>query len=325
MSTSKPPSPSAGSATRPVVLENGRVKVGDHFTLGLHRTLRVPEEGGDYPLPPGLGLLPVFAAADWAGRIPAAWVNEGALLVPLHQREALWLGFDGAWWRPNAVTIRAGGINVITGAADNGELHGEPQNYLVTPEQPWLDGFYLAADRVRQFVAVPLGVDATVAEQLGSRESGALVLRVYEPDEGRFPGSEPGGPRPGSAGRPMAGMSLGFAAGGRVKQRIYRDQHGVEAWLGGAWSEVTIHAINTELFEAVTGRKAPASPVSAADYSAAGLPWFSLFDEVQDPALVAERLGRLKSLAEADPAGSVPGVTVQPQDIVPLAGRRRTT
>ena len=60
--------------------------------LSLQRTLRIPEDGRAYPLPPGLGRLPLVP-----GRAP------GEVLVPMYQREAVWLAFGGATWRPNAV------------------------------------------------------------------------------------------------------------------------------------------------------------------------------------------------------------------------------
>ena len=65
----------------------------------------------------------------------------------MYQREALWLGFHGTGWKPNAVKVAVGGVNALTGESDGPALTGEPQNYLVTPLQPWLDGIKTGRDR----------------------------------------------------------------------------------------------------------------------------------------------------------------------------------
>jgi hypothetical protein len=50
-----------------------------------------------------------------------------------------------------------GGINAVSGLPDADESLGEPQNYLVCPDQPWLDGCNIGDGVIRQFVAMPLG------------------------------------------------------------------------------------------------------------------------------------------------------------------------
>ena len=50
-----------------IVLENSRVKVGERFSISFQRTVRVPDDGKAYPLPPGLGSLPVHDIRDVAG------------------------------------------------------------------------------------------------------------------------------------------------------------------------------------------------------------------------------------------------------------------
>ena len=86
------------------------VRVGERFSLSFQRTLRVPDDGRDYPLPPGLGPLPVLDAAPHLDQL-AAGVTPPAVIVPLHRREAMWLAFRGAPWKPNAVKVGVGTIN----------------------------------------------------------------------------------------------------------------------------------------------------------------------------------------------------------------------
>ena len=58
-------------------------------------------------------------------------------MLPMDQCEALWISFSASY--PFTVKIAAGKINAISGEAWTEELQSEPQNYLVVPEQPWLE------------------------------------------------------------------------------------------------------------------------------------------------------------------------------------------
>ena len=64
------------------------VPLSDACSVTLHRTLRIPDDGGEYPLPPSLGSMVAYVAGD------------GELVVPMHRAEAMWLGFEAPWWRP---------------------------------------------------------------------------------------------------------------------------------------------------------------------------------------------------------------------------------
>jgi hypothetical protein len=139
-----------------VSIEADRVRVGPRFAVHYQRTLRIPDDGKTYPLPPGLGPFPVHRVRDYADRVPASWKEHGGVFLPMYQREALWLAFDAAPWKPNAVQVGVGGVNAVSGEAWDERLRADPQNYLVCPEQPWLDGINTGDGRVRQFVAMPL-------------------------------------------------------------------------------------------------------------------------------------------------------------------------
>ena len=72
-----------------------------------------------------------------------------------------------------AVKVAAGKINAVTGEGWENELSSRPQDYVVIPEQPWLDGFSVMEGMIRQFVAMPLGEGFTAEEQLtGEAEHG---------------------------------------------------------------------------------------------------------------------------------------------------------
>src|SRR3954462_11343292 len=109
-----------------VMVEHGRVRVGERFSVSFQRTLRIPDDGRTYPLPPGLGVFPVFAVQDYLDRVGPEMREAGGAFIPMYQREALWLGFDAAAWKPNAVQIAVGRINVLSGQPEDHRLHATP-------------------------------------------------------------------------------------------------------------------------------------------------------------------------------------------------------
>ncbi len=298
-----------------VTVEERRVRIGERFSVSFQRTLRIPDDGGAYPLPPGLGAFPIHRVADYGERVPASWLEEGGVFIPIYQREALWLGFDGADWKPNAVKIGVGGINAVSGLPWDEVLHADPQDYVVCPDQPWLDGINAGEGVVRQFVAMPLGLGYTVEAQLtGAEVTGGIQMVVYEPKPGRFP-DEP--PPETEEPFPLEAMmeapaGMGLAAGGRIEQKIYPDEYGIETWDPGNRGQLFVHIVNSEQYQAITGEAPPPSPISARTYTDWGLPWFTLYDEARADLAPAERLTGVKSVREQDEER---GLAEQPEEI----------
>src|SRR5947207_9374928 len=145
-----------------VTIEQNAIRVGERFAVAFQRTLRIPEDNQVYPLPPGFGAFLIFKVQDYADRVPPQWHEQGGVFIPMYQREALWLSFNAASWKPNAVKVGAGGINAISGESLDPMLRADPQDYIICPDQPWLDGFNTGHGTVRQFVAMPLGFGYTV-------------------------------------------------------------------------------------------------------------------------------------------------------------------
>jgi hypothetical protein len=312
-----------------IAIERDAIRVGDRFTVRFERTLRVPDDGSRYPLPPGLGHLPVHRVEEYADRVPAAWREAGGVFISLYQAEALWLSFQAAPWKPNAVTVGVGRVNAISSGAWPGTLDAAPQNYLVCPPQLWLDGLNAGDRAVRQFVAMPLGRGATVEGQISGVEThGGLQIRVYDPKPGRFPDEPPPDWHTGeAAGGPgtMAGFApMGFAPGGQIEQTIRVDAHGLETWDQSVCATLLVHVVNSTQYHAITGHEAPPSPIDARTYTEYGFPWFRLYDEGADvPA--ADALAGLTSIADlADPGASAPDAAA-PVDIPPshIIGLRR--
>jgi len=50
-------------------VHNNSIQIGPHFSVDCQRTLRIPDDEGTYPLPPGLGSFPIYRVEDYAKRI----------------------------------------------------------------------------------------------------------------------------------------------------------------------------------------------------------------------------------------------------------------
>ncbi len=292
-------------------LEDFRIWIGERFWISFQRTLRIPDDGRSYPLPPGLGGMPVRSVEAYSDRLPARWRDEGGYFIPMYQREALWLGFGGADWKPNAVQIMVGRINAVSGEPLTEELQTTPQNYVVCPDQPWLDGINAGDGFIRQFVAMPLGSNYTVEGQVtGSETFGGIQIVVYEPKPGIFPDQPP--PPEASLDPAMlmsplqsvpagqAAVEMGLAAGGKIKQKIYPDPYGVETWDQSSREIVFVHLVNSEQYKAITNEEPPPTPISAQTYTDHGLPWFDLYDESKGDVIASEKLAKVKSVSERD-------------------------
>ncbi|MFN8542534.1 MAG: hypothetical protein U0232_34270, partial [Thermomicrobiales bacterium] len=140
-----------------VRLDGDRIHIGNHFSVSFMRTLRIPDDGKEYPLPPALDTFPIHRVADYAERVPPAWCERDGFFIPLYQREALWLSFHGHDWHPVAARVGVGNVDALIGERWHTRLSGKPQNYVVVPLQPWLDGINSGKETIRQFVAMPLG------------------------------------------------------------------------------------------------------------------------------------------------------------------------
>ena len=68
-------------------------EVHDHASTAIEfqRTLRIPDDGKHYPLPPGLGAFPLRHLEDFAQRVPENWRERGGVTMPLYQAEAMWI------------------------------------------------------------------------------------------------------------------------------------------------------------------------------------------------------------------------------------------
>lgn len=276
-------------------------------SIAFMRTLRVPCDDNTYPLPAGLGTFPLEHIEDHRKRVPEHWMKRGGVLLPMYQSEAMWINFTGGY--PIALKIATGKINAITGEVWTNELSNDPQNYVVLPSQPWLDGYSTGDSTVRQFVAAPLGSGESVEEQItGKAEFGGIQIqafpmkselyrelielpRVQEDDSDylEIPAFL----------RRQDDACIGLAPGGQIKQEIYDDKYGLDAWDIGAGSRCFIHTVNSKSWTALTDLPMPTKPISARAYKTAGVPWFKYYGEGKKTLPGSSILSKLKPKKES--------------------------
>lgn len=264
------------------------------------RTLRIPDDGRDYPLPPGLGSFPLRHVDDFASAVPPKWLRRGGVMLPMYQSEAMWLNFSSPHGYPFAVKVAAGKINAVTGDEWSDALRRRPQDYLSIPTQPWLDGFAVERGVIRQFVAMPLGSGYSVEEQLtGEAEHGGVQLLVHPLKAEKYRPQRHYGILAADAVASYAPMSMdmGLAPGGRMRQEIYDDPQRFADWDTSVRARCFVHLANSLVWRAVTGDAPPTVPPTAAEYTRAGLPWFDYYSDT--PALNgADALRRVKSVVQ---------------------------
>jgi len=169
----------------------------------------------------------------------------------MYQSEAMWIAFAGH--SPCAVKIDA-----ISGKTWKNGLTEDPQNYVVSPDQPWLDDFNVSEDHIRQFVAMPLGEGFSAEEQItGKAEHGEFQLIVYPMKAEKYSEllKHPSQQYPVemesldimyclTAESPAPDM--GLAPSGLMRQTIQEDDYGIDAWDQQHGLRCFIHLANSE-------------------------------------------------------------------------------
>ena len=320
-------------------------EVHEDAVLRIHfqRTLRIPDDDGTYPLPPGLGPFPLRHVDDFAGEVPPGWLARGGVMLPMYQAEALWIRFASDY--PFAVKIAAGKIDAVTGEDWSDDIHARPQDYVPVPKQPWLDGFCVEKGVIRQFVAMPLGAGYTAEEQItGKAEHGGIQVIAYpmkreewerilerrRKEARRFARRRADAYECMTLGAPCAALpDMGLGAGGRMRQEIYDDPHGFAKWDRSVRSRCFVHLANAMVWRSITGQSPPTVPPTAREYARAGLPWFDWYDDDRAALGGGRRLKDLKTVREiGEEKGDVPlpeNATVTPENVIALRKARKLT
>ncbi|CUS10525.1 unnamed protein product [Tuber aestivum] len=158
---------------------------GGKLKISFQRSLRIPETGKAYDLPPEIAKFPLFNVKDFAKRMPGNMAAKGGVCMPLFQREAMWIDFNypgkggpGELGPQYAIKVFVGGVNAISGEAWNSSTK-KKQDYIVVPPQPWLDGIATGPGVVKQFVAMPLGSGYSIEQQVtGKEDIGGIQMEI---------------------------------------------------------------------------------------------------------------------------------------------------
>jgi hypothetical protein len=299
------------------------------------RTLRIPDDGRTYPLPPGRGAFPLRHVDDFGKEVPADWLRHGGVMLPMYQAEAMWLKFHSPTGYPFAIKVAAGKINAVTGKPWDDGIRQDPQNYVVHPGQPWLDGYVVTKGTIRQFVAMPLGAGYSAEEQItGRAEFGGLQIQVFplraerwEPPhydmddrpQACFAFASPAETRSRSR---AAAPDMALGMGGSMKQDIYKDRRPLDHWDTANGSRCFVHLANAMTWRQITGQAPPTIPPTAKEYTKAGLPWFDYYAHHLEAVEGSATLANLHSIDElAQMTGQVglpENASVTPGHVVPL-------
>ena len=282
--------------------------LGARLIISFMRTLRVPDNGKSYPLPPGLGEFPLEHVDDYRKIIPEGWIEHGGVMLPMYQSEAMWIDFASSYIGeheasyPFAVKGAAGKINAVTGEFWSNGLSRDPQDYMVVPGQPWLDGYSVDKGFIRQFVAMPLGEGYSAEGQMtGSENVGGLQIAVYPMKKEAFEKRWARRPsRVVSEGVTMfsiAKKDMGMTAGGRMRQEIYEDRFDLSEWDMNMSSRCFVHLANSQAWRVFTGKNPPTKAPTAREYSSHGLPWFDYYSDLK-PLPGSDILSKLKSFIQ---------------------------
>ena len=104
---------------------------------------------------------------------------------------------------------------------------------------------------------------------------------------------------------------MGLAPGGRMRQEVYDDPYGLDAWDQQHSRRCFVTIANSNQWMAITGERPPTVPPSAREYTAAGLPWFEWYG---GDAAAVTGANKLKSLASIAQLGKTKGEQPLPEN-----------
>ena len=258
----KPRRASTAEPEPQIRIRGDRLELGP-LTITFQRTLRIPDDGSTYPLPPWLGAFPLRRVADYADTRPggvaartaacscrctsARRCGWGSAARGRSGRRAEGRGRQG---------LRLVGPHVVRASARrqrgrHAGLHGRSRSAVARRDQR---GQRLDPPVRRD--AARHGLHRRRARSPARRRHGGIQLCVFDPQPGfavapppplRFAAPAASAACALSAGalvpppacaaprvkRPRVaakGAAMGLAAGGRMRQRIYPDPHGLDAW-----------------------------------------------------------------------------------------------
>jgi hypothetical protein len=333
-----------------IIIGHKLAEYGNPVSISFQRTLRIPDDGGIYPIPDRLGQFPIRKIPDLSESLSEPRRTFGGFAIPMHQVEAVVVEFDCFFSPPAAVKVGTGLVNAINGEPWADGLPAVPQGYIVVPDQAWLDGYSVEPGIIRQFVAIGLGEGATAEEQLSATRCGGLQFEVFpmkldvyldkvvrpeipETLEGLVNAAiwdilqQNGMRRCRERAMPDGGSPMGMAAGGAMEQEVYQDSYGPDAWDLDRPAKIWVHLCDATYWQDLTGERAPGRPPSVTEHDVCGYRWFEYGDPEKQVLQRTEHLRALKSIAEFSElqgaAGESLDTSVEVKRVSDLAAERK--
>jgi len=123
---------------------------------------------------------------------------------------------------------------------------------------------------------------------------------------------------------------MGLAAGGKIKQEIYRDIRDPREYDTKRKARLFVHMVNSPMYTALTNEKMPPPVMTAKTYAMARLPWFEIYAEPDLDVRAPSVLHVLKTFKQlgahnSQPPGGLPfddeeeeDIKIDPKDVVHL-------
>lgn len=242
--------------TLAVKLKAGRIWVGEQFSVSFQRKQRVDESSTPVP---SWGALPIKSLHDYADHVPDIPDIQNAFLIPVGDNEAVWLGFQGAYFKPNAVKVGFGDRDAIACGEWDDILRSNPQNYLVCPAQLSLET--MCVDEVTRLQITPLSAD-----WIANR----IRLIVYEPLEDHVASER------SDRVHHQANVLHSIEPDAGIKQKItgeiHPDPYGTDTWDSETTGCFQVFMASHEQYTQITGCQPPPAPSPSDVYSGYLLP-----------------------------------------------------
>ncbi|KAH6868018.1 integral membrane protein [Alternaria rosae] len=196
-------------------LKEDTITVNGDLKISFRRTVRVPDTSESNYLPPNLGAFPLEAVSRHSDNLPKVMVVKSGVFFPMYQSEAMWINFSPVQehMHPYKIKIYVGGVNVVSaepaletkatavrrqvrlGKAPADATAASPlQDYIVVPQQKWIDGVANGDGTVRQFIAMPSNSGTSVEAQITGQEATAGIQIEVTPYKLSSPRPFPGEP-----------------------------------------------------------------------------------------------------------------------------------
>jgi hypothetical protein len=229
-------------------IDYGRVRVCGGLITSINRSWQVAVKPGQRPLASFKAMAPIAA---WSATKKAVGDQQDTYLAAVAPHDAFWLGFEVEEGLFFAVTIDVDGRNALTGHKGwSRALELEPKNFLLIPDQPWLDAMVGQEGRLQQLIP---RFDHE-ARPIGFASGGEIRLVIYPIEAGALEPpllQQPKGPVPQ------------YAKEGAASQ----NEPTIHPWLGRNMrrnvqaprpcARLTFHIVEPKLFETLTALHLP--------------------------------------------------------------------